>query len=104
MEVLDVARGPVELADAIGEIRRQLTQAITTGKDSPLAFRAGPVELEFEVAFTATGGGEAGVKVWVVSLGAKGERARGTTHRLKVTFTPVDRAGKDALIGSVGEQ
>jgi hypothetical protein len=92
---------PVELTAAIGQVREQLTKAIEEGKDSPVAFRAGPVELEFEVEFTASGGGETGVKVWVVSVGAKGDVSRGTTHRLKVTLTPVDRAtGKDKLIGS----
>ena len=95
---------PVELAAAIGQVREQLTKAIEEGKDSPVAFRAGPVELEFEVQFAASGGGEAGVKVWVVSVGAKGDVSRGTTHRLKVTLTPVDRVGKDALIGSVADQ
>lgn len=95
---------PVELAAAIGQVREQLTKVIVAGKDSPVAFRAGPVELEFEVAFTASGGGEAGVKVWVVSVGAKGGMSQGTTHRLKVTLTPVDRAGKDRLIGSLAER
>jgi hypothetical protein len=94
---------PVELGAAIGQVREQLTKAIEDGKDSPVAFRAGPVELEFEVEFTASSGAEGGVKVWVVSLGAKGAVSRGATHRLKVTLTPVDRAtGNDKLIGSVG--
>jgi hypothetical protein len=98
-----VAPQPVELAAAIGQVRAQLVKAIEAGADSPLAFRAGPIELEFEVAFSATGGAEAGVHVWVISLGAKGEATHATTNRLKVTLTPVDRAGNDTLIGSVGD-
>jgi hypothetical protein len=95
---------PVELAVAIGQVREQLARAIEAGKDSPVAFRAGPVELEFEVAFTASGSGDVGVRVWVVSAGVTGEVSRATTNRLKVTLTPVDRAGKDKLIGSVADQ
>jgi hypothetical protein len=94
----------VELAAAIGQVREQLAKAIEDGKDSRVAFRAGPVELEFEVAFTASGGGDVGVRVWVVSLGAKGEVSRAATNRLKVTLTPVDRAGQDRLIGSVADR
>lgn len=95
---------PVELAAAIGQVREQLTKAIEEGKDSPVAFRAGPVELEFDVAFTASGGADVGVRVWVISVGAKGEVSRAATNRLKVTLTPVDREGKDKLIGDVGKK
>lgn len=94
----------VELAAAIGQVREQLAKAIEDGKDSLVAFRAGPVELEFEVAFTASGGADVGVRVWVVSVGAKGEVSRAATNRLKVTLTPVDRTGKDKLIGDVGRR
>lgn len=95
---------PVELAVAIGQVREQLAKAIEEGQDSPVAFRAGPVELEFDVAFTASGGADVGVRVWVVSVGAKGEVSRAATTRLKVTLTPVDRQGKDKLIGDIGQK
>jgi hypothetical protein len=94
----------VELAVAIGQVREQLAKAIEEGKDSAVAFRAGPVELEFEVVFTASGSADVGVRVWVVSVGAKGEVSRAATNRLKVTLTPVDREGKDKLIGDVGKK
>ena len=100
----DLDSGGVELASAIGQVREQLALAIEQGKNSPIAFRAGPVEMEFEVTFSVTVGGDAGVRVWVVSAGAKGEQVRGRTHRLTVSLTPVDRAGGDKLIGSVGNQ
>jgi hypothetical protein len=94
----------VELAAAIGQVREQLAKAIEEGKDSPVAFRAGPVELEFEVAFTVSAGADVGVRVWVVSVGAKGDVSRAATNRLKVTLTPVDRAGQDQLIGDIGQK
>ncbi|GAB7005051.1 hypothetical protein JCM18899A_25240 [Nocardioides sp. AN3] len=94
----------IRLADAISQVRRELAQAIEEGRDSPVAFRAGPVELEFEVVVEASAGADAGVRVWVVSLGARGEVKRGDTHRLRVTLTPVDRQGQDKLIGSTGSK
>jgi hypothetical protein len=94
----------VPLSAAIGEVRRQLAEAIDEGRDSPVAFRAGPVELEFAVAFDRTVGSDAGVRVWVVSIGARGEATSSETNRLKVTLTPVDRDGRDRLIGSVGSE
>jgi Trypsin-co-occurring domain 2 len=91
----------VRLSDAIAEVRRELSLAIEEGTDSDVAFRAGPVELEFDVAFASTSGADASVRVWVVSLGAKRETRRSATNRLKVTLTPVDREGNDQLIRSI---
>jgi hypothetical protein len=99
-----VEEGP-GLADAIELVRSQLEEAIERGSASSVAFEAGPVELEFDVVFSATGGGDAGVRLWVVSVGAKSEVTRGQTNRLTVTLTPVDRAtGKKKLIGDVAEE
>lgn len=95
----------VDLADAIATVRADLERAIAEGQGSALAFRAGPIELEFEVAFSSKGTAGGGVKAWVVSAEASGERARAQTHRLKVSLSPVWRAdGEDPLIGSVGER
>ena len=45
------------------------------------------------------GGGEAGVQLWVVTLGAKGELGHATTQRITVTLHPVDpQTGEDARI------
>jgi hypothetical protein len=96
--------GGVELASAIGEVRRQIARAVDEGEGSPIAFRAGPIELELEVAYTSATDGSGGVDVWVVSAQAHHERSTTTTHRLRVTLTPVDRRGNDQLIDDVGER
>lgn len=93
----------IGLADAIGQVRSELEQAIKAGESSAVAFRAGPVDLEFEVAFAHTGGVSGGFQLSVLSFGAKGERSSAATHRVKVALTPVDRKGQDKLIGDVGE-
>lgn len=90
------------MADAIGQVRTELEQAIKDGEKSSVAFRAGPVELEFEVAFTRTGGVNGGFKLSVLSFGAKREKSSAATHRVKVALTPADREGRDMLIGDTG--
>jgi hypothetical protein len=95
----------VGLAEAIATVRAELERAIAEGEGSALAFRAGPVEMEFQVTFTKTGSIDAGVRAWVVSAGAKGQASSSDTHRLKLSLTPVRRSdGGDPLVGSVGER
>ena len=91
------------LADTIAAVRRELSLAQAVGQGQPVRFRTGPVELEFEVAVTRTGGGQAGVQLWVLTLGGKGELGHATTQRIKVTLQPVDPAtGQDAQIADAG--
>jgi hypothetical protein len=92
----------IGLAEAIGQVRTELENAIKDGEKSSVAFRAGPVELEFEVGFAKTGGVNGGFQLSVLSLGAKHERSATTTHRVRVSLTPVDRDGHDRLISEHG--
>ena len=57
------------------------------------------MELEFEVAVTRSGGGQAGVQLWVLTLGGKAELGQATTQRIKVTLQPVNpETGEDAQV------
>jgi Trypsin-co-occurring domain 2 len=87
------------LADTIAAVRRELTSAQKAGQGQPVQFRTGPVELEFDVVVTRTRGGEAGVQIWVLTLGGKLGREHATTQRIKVTLQPVDPdTGRDAQV------
>jgi hypothetical protein len=87
------------LAETIAAVRRELSSAQTAGQGQSIQFRTGPVELEFEVVVTRTGGGQAGVQLWVLTLGGKGELAHATTQRIKVTLQPVNsETGEDAQV------
>jgi len=98
--VSDGDRNLPSLADTIAAVRRELASAQAEGDGQAIQFRAGPVELEFEVAVTRTGGGQAGVQLWVLTLGAKGELGHASTQRIKVTLQPVNpETGADAQIG-----
>jgi hypothetical protein len=68
-----------------------------------LQFRLKPIELELNVAVTQQADGNAGVKFWVIELGAKGEYENATTHTLKLTLEPVGRDGhSEVLISQTG--
>jgi hypothetical protein len=91
----------VGLADAIAALRRELTTAMTAGKDSALRFGLGPVEMEFllEIRREANdkareGGAEAPVRFGVVTTGAKDSVTRGSTHRVKLSLQPQDQRGR----------
>jgi hypothetical protein len=87
------------LADTIAAVRRELSEAQAAGHGQSIQFRTGPVELEFEVAVTRTGGGQAGVQLWVLTVGGKGELAHATTQRIKLTLQPVDPdTGQEAQV------
>ena len=88
------------LADTIKGIRAELSEAMSAGEDEQLRFDVGPVELEFAVDVQRDLSAKAGVKVWVVEIGATGARSRDSSHRVKVTLNPMDTTtGKSARIG-----
>jgi hypothetical protein len=101
----DQAGSFLELAEAIAAVREQLSRAQKDGAAAELRFRVGPVELEFDVVISDKTGGEGGLKVYVLTLGAKHERTSGSTHRVKVALQPIDpRTGKDAEVAGEAEK
>src|SRR5438132_12454025 len=69
----------------------QLEHAIAAGNWSALAFRAGPVEMEFRLSFSRWGTREAGIKAWVVTVGARGEAMSADT--LALTYREPEMGG-----------
>jgi len=93
------------LASAIRVLREQLQDAVQAGEGEELRFALGPVELELQVEAAREGSGEAGIKFWLASIGAKGSRSSSTTHTLRLSLTPVrvDAVGnekRDVLVAS----
>lgn len=85
----------IGLPEAIQSLRAELSEAMKQGTGQELRFKVGPVELEFAVEVGREVGGSGGVKFWVVSLEAKGTVTTATTHRVKLTLTPITSEGKD---------
>jgi hypothetical protein len=88
----------IPLAKAIQDLRGELLQAVAEGQGKDLRFKLDPVELELSVGMTYKGGANAGVKFWVLEIGAKGEMERTGSHKLKLKLTPVDKSGNQFMV------
>jgi len=77
------------LADTIAAVHLELSLAQAAGQGQSAQFRVGPIELDLEVTVTRTGGGPAGVRLWVLPLDGKGDLAQPTTQRIKIALQPL---------------
>src|SRR5262249_60949689 len=82
----------VELSVAIELVREQLIAAQTVSRRSVagrvLNFAVGKVSIEFVGEVTIVAGGAGGLKFWVASVNAKGERTSGASHKVTVELVP----------------
>ncbi len=85
---LEGSPGEIGLADAIGQLRREIGAAMASARDEPLKFLLGPVELELQVQLATKGGVKGEAKWVVVSFGAEASAERTRTHKVKLTLTP----------------
>ena len=97
--------GLVPLGEAIRSLRVELLQAMQDARGEELRFAIGPVELEFQLTATTEASAGGAVRFWVIDADAKGSRASGSTHTLRVTLTPVhaskvDDGDADVLVAS----
>lgn len=92
-----------ELSEAIKAVRSGLAAAQEDGHGSPIRFTVRDITLDLgiELRHTASAGG--GVKAFVVSADARGERSTVATHRMTVTLqVDKDGDGNDLLVGDSG--
>ncbi|GAA1757294.1 trypco2 family protein [Luedemannella helvata] len=83
----------IELADVIRNLRSELDRAIDGARGQRLQFDLGPIELEVSVSLEQTDDVKAGIKFWVVDVGAGLNDKNIATQRLKLTLTPTIDAG-----------
>lgn len=93
-----------ELGETVSAIRAQLQQALAEGKDQPLRFRTGPVELEFSVEVRKDGDARARILVLPWSADAHAAVGTGRVHRIKLTLQPVESTGGDLLIAGTADE
>jgi hypothetical protein len=86
------------LAEAIGQLRREIGAAMQAGRDEKLQFQLGPVELELQVQLCATAGVKGEAKWVVVSFGADAGRVRTRTHKVKLTLKPMLEGRRDVPV------
>jgi Trypsin-co-occurring domain 2 len=94
----------VPLARVVQGLRSELVEAVRAGEGEEIQFALGPVELEFEVVVEVTAGASGGVRFWVLSFGASGDRSSTDTQTVRLTLTPTRRragsASEDVLVSS----
>lgn len=78
----------LELAELIGQLRAELTEAMDAGEGADLRFELGPVELELTVAVDKEAKPGAKVRFWVIELGADVKAASSSTQQIKLTLDP----------------
>ena len=79
----------IPLSGVIRALRRELVEAVREGKEQEVKFALGSIELELQVQVESTGGGDAGIRFWVISFGGKAERTSGRTQTVRISLTPV---------------
>ncbi|QJS99282.1 MULTISPECIES: trypco2 family protein [Streptomyces] len=91
-----------ELSEAISAVRAGLAQAQQDGDGLPFRFTVKDVVLDLAVEIRRTTSAGGGVKAFVVSADARGERAHTASHRMTITLAVAPSDGNDLLIGSRG--
>lgn len=92
----------VPLAAAIGQLRKELQEAMEDGEGKRLRFSVDSIEMDLQVAVDATKRGDASLSLWrVLSLGGGLDHKHATTHRLTLRLSPQDMLAPDSqtLIG-----
>jgi hypothetical protein len=92
----EVPKGAVPLAAAIAALREELLQACWDGQRQSLRFRPSPVQLTMQAAVTSSGKGSAGIRWWLIGLGAEASRESAVTQTITLTLDPV-------LLGADGQ-
>jgi hypothetical protein len=93
----------VPLAGLIRVLRSELSVAHGEGEGADISFAVGPIELDLDIGVTKEGGGDAGIRFWVVSLGAKGSYQKVQTQHIKLTLIPQLPDGTDLKVATTGQ-
>ena len=92
-------RGEIPLVETIESLRTQLSELVAAGHDQEIQFPVDGVDLEFHVGVTRGASGTAGVRFWIVELGASGAYEAESIHKVKVSLgAPVDAEGQTVKV------
>ena len=90
----------VTVAEAVREIRKQLSEASAEGAGQDLRFIAKSVEVELGITFSLEKEAGGGLKLWsILDLSGKAKTSDESTHKIKLVLEPVGGVdGKPKLI------
>ena len=85
----------IGLVETIDALRSELAAAVKKAQGQEIQFPIGSVQLEFQVGVTWDTEAKAGVKFWVLELGASGNYANESVQKVTLNFeAPVDVEGR----------
>lgn len=94
----------IPLADLIDAVRVELEAAALKGREQQLQFEVQDIELDVEITTAGTREGSAGLKIYVLSLGAKASRSDTSAQRVKIKLGAVTAEGKKYKVSDKASQ
>lgn len=89
----------IELAELLASLRSEIGRARLDAAGKDVRFRINSIDLELQVAVEKSAEAKAGVKFWVVSLGAGGGAKSAQTHTIKLSLDARTAQGDPVLTG-----
>jgi hypothetical protein len=83
----------IPLADLIEAVRDEMEEAAARARHRRLQFEVQDLQLEVEVATTGTKGVDGGLKLWVLTAGAKASRENAATQKVSIKLSAVSPDG-----------
>ena len=83
-----MAEAPIQLAELIAELRRELAAAQVQGQGLHPRLRIEEAEIELQVVITREDTAGIGVKFWVLNADVKDKYADATTQKIKLKLKP----------------
>jgi len=95
----------VPLGEMIETLRQELQNAQRLGAGQDIAFEIDKVELELQVVVSRKRKADGKIAFWVVSAGGGLESGGETTHKFKLTLSPVSsRSGERLKVSGTPKQ
>ncbi|MBR9910023.1 MAG: hypothetical protein GYB33_06670 [Gammaproteobacteria bacterium] len=90
----------IDLAEAIQNLREQLSEAVKASANSELRFNLGPIEMELQVVASREAGAKGGVKWLLFEAGADAKLGATQTQTLKLVLQPVNTQGQPIQVNA----
>ena len=85
----------IGLVETIDALRSELAAAVEKAQGQEIQFPIGSVQLEFQVGVTWDTEAKAGIRFWVLELGASGSYANESVQKVTLNLeAPVDAEGR----------
>ena len=91
----------IALADLVNAVRAELETAAINARGQQLQFEVQDVQLEVEVMTTGSREVAGGVKIWVLTIDAKGSKTDAATHKVMLKLSPVTAEGAKFRVSDV---